>query len=256
MKLISNRIMTRKVSLEDAIKAKDQKAEPTMKEVLEKVAKQGKDVKVASPETSKEAKKPETPTVEVKVDQKLQKEAGEPFGGKKAPPFGSEERKELKEKGEVEVADDKKDDKKDDEKGDKKDDKKDDKKEEKACVSSGKKTLKVAKQIDFRNWEAEDVVKAWGQHGSLENCVKNVAKETDDPKTYCGLLQVASQVAGEIIVKKAKAKKPEKKATSEKQPKGAWKKLAKLTEKEKSMLEQYWRKLYGDKYVDSLLADY
>ena len=243
MKFISNRIMTRKVSLEDAIKAnKEPKADLTFNQVLEKIAKQGNEVKTAS-----SAPKPETPAVEVKIDKTLQKEAGEPFGGKKAPPFGSEERKEKKEKGEVEVAEDKKEDKKEE---------KEEKKEEKACVSKGKKTLKVAKQIDFRNWEAQDVVKAWEQHGSLENCVKNVGSDTSDPKTYCGLLQVASQVAGEILIKKAKANKPAKKASSEKPQKGAWKKLAKLTEKERTMLEQYWRKLYGDKYVDSLLTDY
>jgi hypothetical protein len=237
--------MTRKVSLEDAIKAsKEPKADLTFNQVVEKIAKQGNVVKTASPAPQP---KPETPAVEVKIDKTLQKQAGEPFGGKKAPPFGSEERKEQKEKGEVEVAEDKKDDKKDEKK---------EKKEEKACVSENKKTLKVAKQIDFRNWEAQDVVKAWEQHGSLANCVKNVGSDTSDPKTYCGLLQVASQVAGDILVKKAKAKKPAKKAATEKPTKGAWKKLAKLTEKERTMLEQYWRKLYGDKYVDSLLTDY
>ena len=134
-------------------------------------------------------------------------------------------------------------------------------------MASGKKLLKIAKQLDFRSWEAEDVVKAWEQHGSIKGCIKNVTKETSDPKTYCGLLQVASQVAGEIMVKKAKATKGQAKTakkniktSSETKKrdtnKGVWKKIAKLTDKERGMLKEYWAKLYGDKYVQSLLNDY
>lgn len=256
MKFISNRIVTKKVSLDDVIKSmKEPKEEKSLDEVLAGI-KQGGQIKTASSEKKvKTASPEEKPVVEVKVDDSLQKEANlENLGDKKAPEFGKKDEDE----GEVEET-------KDEDEGEveetKSKDKDKDKDKKEGCTASSGKTLKIAKSCDFRSWTAEDVVKAWDQHGSVEKCAKNVKDDVSNPKMYCGLLQVASQVAKETIEKRANAKqgspkvakKPEKSKVAQK---GVWKKLAKLTEKEKKMLGGYYRKLYGDKYVDSLLRDY
>jgi len=142
-------------------------------------------------------------------------------------------------------------------KGKKKDEGKKEKEEAKCadneakCAESAPKTLKMAKSLDFRQWAAEDVVTAWGQHGSFDKCVANVDGLVNEPKTYCKLLQVASGKA-DAIVKTAAAKKTEKKAA----PKGVFKKLAKLSDDELAFLKEYWRNLYGDEYVASMTKDY
>jgi len=106
--------------------------------------------------------------------------------------------------------------------------------------------LTVASKLDFMSgWKPEDVVKAWKQHGSMEKCMSNVKDQTSNPKMYCGLLQVASKKVEAQL--KTAAKKP--------QP-AVWKKMAKLTPEEKAFLKGYFRQLYGEGYVDSLLADY
>lgn len=110
-------------------------------------------------------------------------------------------------------------------------------------------TLKVAKKLDFRGWSAEDVVKAWGQHGDMQKCMANVAGSVSDAKTYCGLLQVASAEAMKVV--KASAAKQEKKASS-----SAWVKISKLADKDRAMLAKYYTRIYGKDYVDALLEDY
>jgi len=117
--------------------------------------------------------------------------------------------------------------------------------EVKAAESTVK--LTIASKINFtKDWKHEDVVKAWKQHGSMEKCMANVKGQTNNPKMYCGLLQVASKKI-EAQLKKTAAKKP--------QP-AVFKKIAKLTPEEKAFLKGYFRQLYGEGYVDSLLADY
>jgi hypothetical protein len=249
MKFITKLITAPALSLEEAVrKAKDAPKPRTLDEILADIdgQKQVKTAAASAPVVKEAEKKEEAPAkveaapvaaaapvaetkVEVKVAMEEKKAAGAGnFGDKKAPPFGKKE-EEKKEEG--------------------KDDKKDDKKEEeKACEASkaGIK-LKVAKSLDFRPWNAEDVVKAWGQHGSLDACVANVKGKASDPKTYCMLLKAASETAKGMM--KTATSKKEKKA-------GVFKKIAKLTDKEKSFLSKYFGKLYGDDYVSALLEDY
>ena len=113
-------------------------------------------------------------------------------------------------------------------------------------VAASKKVLKIASSLDFRGWEAQAVIDAWGQHKNMEGCVKNVAGSVSDPKTYCSLLSVAASEAPKFV-KTAKAAKAEK---------VAYKKIAKLTSKEHSFLKEYFTKLYGQDYVDAMLGDY
>lgn len=251
MKFFNSRIVTSNVNLEDAVKkasATEPKAARSLDDMIADLEAQNEQVKTAGSETNvktatADAVKDSEPTeatteVKVEVGSDLKKEAAGIENippEKRAKPFG----KDSEEDGEAEEA-------KCAEEG---------KKEDKEA--SGNKTLKVAKKIDFRNWEAEDVVKAWNQHGSVEACMKNVEKSTDNPKIYCGLLQVASKVAQETLEKHAKKDAASKTAGKKTQQKsGTWKVLAKLTDKEHSMLDKYWRKLYGDYYVDAMLSDY
>ena len=115
------------------------------------------------------------------------------------------------------------------------------------------KELKIASKLDFRDWEAEKVAGAWDAHGSFDQCVKNVGDNASDAKLYCGLLQVASDKAKQVMEKKASKKAEEQKKAS---PKGVWKKLAKLTSKEHDLLSDYLKNLYGEEYVKALLSDY
>jgi len=115
----------------------------------------------------------------------------------------------------------------------------------KAPMVASKKVLKIASSLDFRGWEAQAVIDAWSQHKNMEGCVKNVAGSVSDPKTYCSLLSVAASEAPKFV-KTAKTEKV------------AWKKIAKLTEKERSRLKAYWlgRGIYNQDYVDAMLGDY
>jgi hypothetical protein len=117
----------------------------------------------------------------------------------------------------------------------------------KAASIVSPRTIKMSKSLDFRGWEAEDVVKAWGQHGSHEKCVANVKKLVNEPATYCKLLHVASNKAASIV-KTAAVKKAS--------PKGVFKKLAKLSDEETAFLKKYWTELYGSEYVESMMKDY
>lgn len=252
MKFFNSRIVTSEAKLEDAVKAaKEAKVdEPrSLDELLADLDAQNKGIKTAGSDTptktaeSQEAQEAST-EVKVQVSEELQtKEAGLENipEDKRAKPFGKKE-EETAEEG-----------KKDDE---------DKEKEEGKCASAKPVVLKMASSIDFREWQAEDVVKAWKQHGSVEACIKNVGNDTDNPKMYCGLLQTASQLASEKLTKQAASEKAKKEAAKKEaaakdsQKRGAWKVLAKLTDKERSMLDKYWRKLYGDYYVDAMLNDY
>lgn len=252
MKFISNKIVTKQVSLEDAMKVVQGKKSPSLDDVLASIKKGNERTEPVEAKKTEEVKPRETTAkVEVKVDDSIKKEANlENLGDKAAPPFGNKKDDEKDDK------DDKKGDKEDkkDEKKDDKEDKKDDKKTEKeeSCSAASSKSIKIAKQLDFRSWEAQDVVQAWGQHGSMEKCVENVKGHTTDAKVYCKLLQVSSQLAKKSLTKTAKKQKNQPKKAN----KGTWLKVSKLTGKQRSMLESYYRKLYGDMYVDALLRDY
>lgn len=117
------------------------------------------------------------------------------------------------------------------------------------AMASAKHTLKIASSLDFRNWEAQAVADAWKQHGSVENCMANVASQTNDPKSYCGLLRVAATEATQVI-KTAAAKKEEKTATP------LYQKIAKLDAEKLSGLREYFTLIYGKDYVEAMLADF
>jgi hypothetical protein len=112
--------------------------------------------------------------------------------------------------------------------------------------------LKVAKKADFRPWTPEDIVKAWGNYGSQEKCVASTKSLTNDPKAYCYLLQTASEEATNLLKTASKAKAEVKVAA----PKGVFKKLASLPEKDKKNLYDYWKTLYGESYAKAMLDDY
>lgn len=253
-KFFSDRIVTSKVSLEEAVKkASSAKAEeiPSLDELLDRLAAENKQQKTAgteqavktaaapaAPEAPKAEEKQASPDVKVEVSSELSpdKKANlDNLGDKKAKPFGKKD-----EDGEKEEKEEKKDGEK-----------------EEACMASSDKTVKIAmkKEIDFRGWDAADVVKAWDQHGGFKECVKNVGDRTDNPKLYCGLLQTASNMAKESIVKQAASAKQEK-AAEAKPKKGQWKKIAKLNDDQRSWLADYLGRIYGEKYVKALLEDY
>lgn len=112
--------------------------------------------------------------------------------------------------------------------------------------------LKVAKKADFRPWNPEEIVKAWSNHGSQEKCVAASKGLTNDPKAYCYLLQTASEEATKLLKTASKANKTEKVAA----PKGMFKKLASLPEKDSRRLYDYWKGLYGEEYAKAMLEDY
>jgi hypothetical protein len=243
MKFISNKIVTRPVSLEDAMKVAQGKKNPSLDDVLASIKKGNeKAAPVEAKKTEEAQPKETTASVEVKVDDSLKKEANlDNLGDKAALPFGKKKDDDDDEKDEDEDEDEEKDE-----------EKKDDEKKEESCSASSSKVIKIAKQLDFRSWEAQDVVQAWSQHGSMDKCVENVKGHTTDAKVYCKLLQVSSQLAKKSLTKTAKKQESHPK----KAKKGTWLKVSKLTGKQRSMLEEYYRKLYGDMYVDALLRDY
>jgi len=115
------------------------------------------------------------------------------------------------------------------------------------AMAAAKGTLKIAKELDFRGWEAEKVASAWGEYGTSEKCEATVAGKTSDPKKYCELIRVAANVA---TVKIASAKKEEKVASP------AFQKIAKLPAAQLAWLKEYYSKYYGEKFVAALLGDY
>ena len=114
-----------------------------------------------------------------------------------------------------------------------------------------KMTLKVAKAMDFRDWEAKQVVDAWKQHGDINKCIASVKGKTSNPKTYCNLLRVAAVEATKVMTKLA-AQKPAGKVAKT----AEYRKFAKLTANEQSFLRDYFQKLYGKDYVEAMLGDY
>lgn len=242
MKFFNSRIVTKTVQLADALKA-DKKPDRKLDEVLAdikskgqvKTASSGAQVKTAEDQVKTASSEAQVKTAEDNlVDTPMASSENEvKEAKKKLPPEFLENIKgkggKKKEKEEAKCADN-----------------------EAKCASSAPKTLKMAKSLDFRQWAAEDVVTAWGQHGSFEKCVANVDGLVNEPKTYCKLLQVASGKADAIVKTAAKKAAATKKAS----PKGVFKKLAKLSDDELSFLREYWRNLYGDEYVDSMTKDY
>lgn len=67
------------------------------------------------------------------------------------------------------------------------------------CYIPQTQSLKISSSLDFRKWEAAAVACAWKQHGSIEKCIENVKNDTNDPKSYCGLLRVAANEATQIL---------------------------------------------------------
>lgn len=233
---ITDQIVLKPVSIEDAVKAaKDRKAPRSLDQIIADIDSANKQVKTASsaaetktasaPEAkpepkeaktaSTEEKKPE-PEAEVKVEVKVAK-----------PEAKAEPKKAAAEKSE----------------------KKAESKPEKKAEAKTK-SLKLAKALDFRGWDAAKVAKAWGQYGSMEKCEAGVKGKTSDPKTYCALLRTAGGMAAKQIKEASAKAKPAKKASA------SFKKLAKLTEKERAWLAGYWGKLYGEGYVKAMLGDY
>jgi hypothetical protein len=279
MQFISNKIHVAPVSMEDAIAKAKEKAEPrSLDDILASIDESNKQVKTAStgsPKETKEAKacvcgKDDCPdcsecdcgedgcekcassaNAEVKTADLEILELSEEDEAKY---FGEEEVVESDEaKAEEDVAD-----------------------HEKATpVASSTKTMKVAKKADFRGWNAEDIVKAWDNHGSVEKCVAASKDITDNPQVYCGLLQVASSEAMKVIKSAAKdcdckpgkcakdcdcgCKEKEESyggsACASTEPR-RFRKIAKLTGKDLGMLRQYFGKLYGEEYVSALLDQY
>ncbi len=260
---INDRIITKKVDLKDiAAKASQPKTVRSLDEILAEIDAKNKAVKTAGTTTKTASVQPTAKAaapVAAPVAAAPKAEPKVATASTTTTTNTSTVNVEVKVAGMPDFIKEKIEEKKGDgEKGeDKKDDKKDDKpafmgkkEEEKACSASANKTLKVAKKLDFRGWNAEEVVAAWGQHGSMDKCVANVNGKTSDPKTYCGLLQIASVEAGKMV--KAASTEAAKAA-----PKPAvFKKIAKLTEKEKSFLNKYYTKLYGSEYVNALLENY
>jgi hypothetical protein len=115
--------------------------------------------------------------------------------------------------------------------------------------------LKIAKSLDFRKFEPEEVVKAWGQHGTMDKCVANVKGKTNDPKTYCSLLALANKQSLERVKTSVKTE-PKVTASKAEAMKPFFKKIAKLTAEEKSFLSKYFAKIYGQPFVDALLTNY
>jgi len=112
--------------------------------------------------------------------------------------------------------------------------------------------LKVAKKADFRPWNPEEIVKAWNNYGDQKKCVASTKGLTSDPKAYCFLLQTASEEATTLLKTAAKAKPQTKTAA----PKGVFKKLASLPDKDRKNLYDYWKTLYGDEYANAMMEDY
>jgi len=255
MKLFGNKIVTKTpIPLAEALAKKASKVR-TLDEILADIDAKKKASAAPAPEAKPvvAAAQPTAPAKvepkpELKAEAKVEVKANlENLGDKKAPPFGSDKKDDKKEKEEAST-----------DKTPEKTDKKDDKKEKEECCASAKPTiLKMAKSLDFRDWEAEDVINAWQQHGSFEKCVSNVQKLTSDAKTYCSLLKEASVVADKVIKVAAQQKQVKTNAARVEIKKTAiFKKIAKMTEKERTWLRGYFSNLYGPAYVEAMLSDY
>jgi hypothetical protein len=224
MKFVTDRISTKSISLEDAVKhQKEAKPQPqrTLDEILAGI-KTANAVKLAAANTPKvveaakvEAPKTEAPKAEVKAEVKT-----------------------AAVKAEIKVAAELSEKKPEAPKA-----------APKTAAPKGV-TLKVAKTMDFRGWEAKQVVDAWKQHGDVNKCIASVKGKTSDPKTYCSLLRVAAVEAGKVMTKVAESKPAKATKTAE------HKKFAKLTANEQAFLTEYFKKLYGEDYVKAMVGDY
>lgn len=125
-----------------------------------------------------------------------------------------------------------------------------------AAAAASKGQLKMAKSINFTAWpEEEKVISHWKNFGSQEKCIAGVKGKTTNAAAYCTLLEKAASMASEQLVKKAAAAKSVKEAGKADQS-PAFKRFAKLTEKEQSFLRDFFSKIYGKEYVTALLGDY
>lgn len=224
MNFFNSRIVTKSISLEDAVKkAQEPKAAPRS---LEEIIASAKQMKTASTQAETKTASVEAPKAEAKVEVKAETapavtvkvatemsapKAKAPAQAPKAPAKPAE--KPTK------------------------------------AAASGKHTVKLAAELDFRNWEAQAVSDAWKQHGSVQQCMSNVAGKASDGKAYCELLRVAASEADKVI-KTASAKKEVKVAAP------IYKKIAKLTSQEQSFLREFFKKIYGEEYVTAMLGDY
>ena len=243
MKFFSSKIVTKPISLEDAVK--NAKAQPKVRSLDEIIA-SVKQVKMAAAKTEVKTAIAEAPKVEAakteSVKEPIKAEAPKKTESPKTEAKAETQAVQIKTAKElapaaattpvVQPSE-----------------AKSIKPAEPKAAQAAKHTLKIASSLDFRNWEAQTVADAWKQHGTVEQCITNVGKQANDPKTYCGLLQVAASEANKII-KAAGSKKQTKTASP------AFKKIAKLTPAEQSFLREYFGKIYGKEYVDALLGDF
>jgi hypothetical protein len=250
MKFISNRIHVAPVSMEDAVaKAKEQAEPRSLDDILASIDAGNRQVKTASKET-KETKETEETKEVVDEDEEKEAAATEEVKTAELEVLELSDEEEAKYFGDEEEGEDIAD-------------------HEKATpLASSSKTLKVARKADFRGWNAEDVVKAWGNYGSVEKCVAATDKLTSDPKVYCGLLQVASSEAMKLIKSAAKCDCGddcadgckcvchEKEETACASTERRFRKIAKLTGKDLGLLRKYFGNLYGESYVTALLDEY
>jgi len=235
MKFVTSRINTAPVSTEDALKPKE-----TSQRSLDEILESQKQVKTAS-KSSSDSPKPEEKSAEVEQASKT-----------------ADAKSELEVAAEIEVLDDEAT------MESLFGDPKEEKKPPVAAKKDKPQILKVAKKADFRSWNPEEIIKAWNGYGSQEKCVAATQKLTDDPKKYCIFLQAANEEATGLLKAAAKAKKDEPEASEEDpkaeekvaQPKGVFKKLASLPDKDRSELFGYWTKLYGEEYARAMLDDY
>lgn len=228
MKFFNSRIVTKTISLEDAVKkAQEPKAAPRS---LDEIIASAKQMKTASAQAetktaSVEAPKVEAPKAEVKaevaptVTVKVATEMSAPKA--KAPAQAPAKAVPATSKPA----------------------------EKPAKQAATKHVVKLAAELDFRNWEAQAIVDTWKQHGSVQQCITNVGDKSSDGKAYCELLRVAASEADKAV-KTASAKKEEKTAAP------IYKKIAKLTSQEQSFLREFFKKIYGEEYVTAMLGDY
>lgn len=240
MNFFNQRIVTKSISLEEAVKkAKEpKKALRSLDEILADTSKiKTASAQAAEVKTAAKAEVAEAPKVEAKTEPKIEAKA------EAKPEVQAEEKKaeaavQVKIANEMPVP------------AAKEEAKEAPKAHAQPTTAAGTKTMKLSmtSSLDFRNWEAQAVVDAWKQHGSVEACVKNVGSNTSDPSTYCSLLKVAAGEA-EKTVKTASVESKEAKAP-------VYKKFAKLTGNERTFLKEFFSKIYGVDYVDALLEDY
>lgn len=247
MHFYTHQIVTKPVSMEEAAEAsKNKEPERSLEDILADIG--AKHVKTASTKgkAQKEAEKAEddkkeTPSAESKETDKEEKEEKEENCVASQDESKAVEVDEVDDSEIVELEENSK------------------AKEKKA--SKKPVVLKVAKKDDFRQWTAEDVVKAWDNYGNMKACVASTKDRISNPDIWCGLLRVASTEAGKILKAASQKNKKQKKQAKKqeeapKESKVAFRKIAKLPKKDLQLLRGYWARLYGEDYVAAMLDEY